>query len=160
MRPILALVFAGLTALPAAAQDAAESAPADSAEGTEALLADLIRPADDTDLKDFIWTRRPLVVFADSPADPRYVQQMKNIRKRPEDLTERDVVVLTDTDPEADSALREELHPRGFAIVLVGKDGKIYLRKPVPWDVREIGRVIDKMPMRQQEIEDRRGGES
>jgi hypothetical protein len=36
--------------------------------------------------------------------------------------------------------------------VLVGKDGGNKLRKPFPWDVREISRSIDKMPMRQREI--------
>jgi hypothetical protein len=36
------------------------------------------------------------------------------------------------------------------------KDGTIYLRKPSPWDVREIGRTIDKLPMRQDEIRERR----
>jgi hypothetical protein len=40
--------------------------------------------------------------------------------------------------------------------VLIGKDGQIKQRKPRPWNVREISRTIDKMPMRQQEIEERR----
>ncbi len=42
-------------------------------------------------------------------------------------------------------------------LVLVGKDGSVYLRKPFPWDVRELSRSIDKMPLRQQEMRDRRG---
>jgi len=83
---------------------------------------------------------------------------MEYLTQRLEYLDERDVVVLTDTDPSADSELRERLRPRGFMLVLMGKDGTIYLRKPLPWDVREISRVIDKMPMRQQEMRDRRGG--
>jgi hypothetical protein len=41
-------------------------------------------------------------------------------------------------------------------LVLIGKDGQIELRKPAPWDVREITRSIDKMPLREQEVEDRR----
>jgi hypothetical protein len=40
--------------------------------------------------------------------------------------------------------------------VIMGKDGEVELRKPRPWDVREISRTIDKMPLRQQEI--RAGG--
>jgi len=52
--------------------------------------------------------------------------------------------------------VRRELRPRGFMLALVGKDGQIKLRKPAPWDVRELSRSIDKMPMRQQEIRDRR----
>jgi hypothetical protein len=42
-------------------------------------------------------------------------------------------------------------------LVIIGKDGEVELRKPAPWDVREITRSIDKMPLRQQEVQDRRG---
>lgn len=118
---------------------------------------DVIMPGDSANLEDFVWIKRPLIVFADSPADPRYVQQMEYITDRLEDLDDRDVVVLTDTAKGERTALRERLHPRGFMLVLIGKDGDIYLRKPLPWSVREISRVIDKMPMRQQEIRERRG---
>ena len=52
---------------------------------------------------------------------------------------------------------RLRLRPRGFMMVLMGKDGEVELRKPAPWSIREISRSIDKMPLRQQEIEDRRG---
>ena len=117
---------------------------------------ELILPGSSVKLEDFMWIKRPLVVFADSPADPRYVQQMEYITERLDDLDRRDVVVLTDTDKGADTALRKELRPRGFMLVLIGKDGTIYLRKPLPWSVREISRVIDKLPMRQQEVRDRR----
>ena len=34
-------------------------------------------------------------------------------------------------------------------------DGTILLRKPAPWDVREISRSIDKLPLRKQEVRDR-----
>ena len=36
-------------------------------------------------------------------------------------------------------------------------DGQVKLRKPLPWDVRELTRSIDKMPLRQQEIDEGRG---
>lgn len=117
----------------------------------------IILSGESLDLTEFLWIKRPLVVFADSPADPRYVQQMDFITQRLEDLAERDVIVLTDTSPDAQSDLRTTLRPRGFMIALIGKDGEIYLRKPLPWSVREITRAIDKLPMRQQEIRDRRG---
>ncbi|KZY32435.1 hypothetical protein A3731_03980 [Roseovarius sp. HI0049] len=120
---------------------------------------DIILPGENVDLEDFMWTKRPLVVFADSPADPRYVQQMEYINERLDDLARRDVVVLTDTERGAGTSLRQELRPRGFMLVLIGKDGTIYLRKPLPWSVREISRIIDKLPMRQQEVRER-GGES
>ncbi len=111
------------------------------------------------ELADFLWVKRPVVVFADTPDDPRFALQMDMLRDRPGALAERDVVVLTDTDPAAGGPLRKSLRPRGFSVVLVAKDGRVELRKPAPWDVRELTRVIDKLPLRQQEIRDaRRGG--
>ena len=32
------------------------------------------------------------------------------------------------------------------------KDGQVKQRRPLPWDVREISRAIDKLPLRRQEI--------
>lgn len=119
----------------------------------------LIRSADDSDLSEFLWINRPVIVFADSPADPRFVKQIELLERELEQLEVRDIVVLTDSDPSAESPLRTKLRPRGFMLVLVGKDGGVKLRKPLPWSVRELTRVIDKMPIRQQEVRDRRGAE-
>lgn len=102
--------------------------------------------------EDFLWTARPVVVFADTPNDPAFREQMQALRARPAALAERDVVVITDADPVANSIWRRQLHPRGFSLVLIDKDGQIKLRKPLPWDAREIGRAIDKFPLRRQEI--------
>ena len=100
----------------------------------------------------YLWENRPVVVFADSPNDPNFIEQMELLDAEKAALDERDVIVLTDTDPSAASDLRKELRPRGFVIVLIGKDGGVKLRKASPWNVRELSRVIDKMPMRQQEM--------
>lgn len=105
------------------------------------------------DMSEYLWQKRPVLVFADSDQDPRFVEQMEYLDAEEDALDERDVVVLTDTDPNSD--LRDKYHPRGFTLILVGKDGGIKLRKPSPWTVREISRVIDKMPMRQREIRNR-----
>lgn len=107
---------------------------------------------DEPKLEDYLWKNRPIVVFADTPEDARFKLQMDYLERRMEELEERDVVILTDTDPSLESELREALHPRGFSLVLIGKDGGVKLRKPSPWTVREIIRTIDKMPMRQQEM--------
>lgn len=111
---------------------------------------------DTDDLDQFLWVARPLVIFADTPNDPRFIKQMELLQDRAHDLTVRDVVVITDTDPDAGSAVRRKLRPRGFMLALVDKDGQIELRKPTPWSVREITRVIDKTPLRQQELRDAR----
>ena len=144
MQPILALVLAAIIPSLASADDPV-SDPSDA----------IIRPAGDTDLGTFLWTSRPVVVFADSPADPRFIEQMELLGEELDMLAEREVVVLTDTDPAARSPARLKLRPRGFMLVLIGKDGTVELRKPLPWTVRELTRSIDKMPIRQREIEER-----
>lgn len=124
----------------------------------EGLETDIIVAGENVALEEYRWTNRPLVVFADSPNDPRFVQQMEYINDQIEALALRDVIVLTDTDPSARGPLRQDLRPHGFMLVLVDKNGNIALRKPSPWDVREISRSIDKMPLRQQEIREETRG--
>ena len=106
----------------------------------------------DTDLSSYRWTHRPIVVFANSPEDVNYTRQIKMLESELNQLLVRDVVVLTDTNPSEVSPLRESLRPRGFALLLIGKDGQVKLRKPFPWSARELSRAIDKMPMRRQEL--------
>lgn len=125
-----------------------------AAEDTPPVLP--VLKADELTLEEFQWINRLVVVFADTPADPRFAEQMRMLLERPFDLIERDVVVITDTDPSARSPLRMKLRPRGFMMVLIGKDGGIKLRKPSPWSTREISRSIDKFPMRQEEIREKK----
>ena len=122
------------------------------ASETKATEGSVILEDAKIDLSDFLWVNRPIVVLADSPEDPRFMEQMRLLKTRLPELKDRDVVVITDTDPSAETKLRQKLRPRGFMLVLIGKDGGIKLRKPFPWNVREISRVIDKMPMRRQEL--------
>lgn len=149
MKSAIPFVFAALFATTAGAQ----TAPA----AVETVMPE-VGPMNivETDLRDFIWKKRPVVVFADSDQDPRFKEQMTLLTARLDALEARDVVILTDTDPTNLSELREKLRPRGFMMVLIGKDGGVKLRKPFPWDVREINRVIDKMPLRREELRSER----
>lgn len=149
MKYILTLVFAAFIAVSATSQTAPET--------TEAPV---VLNGASVSLDEFLWLKRPLVIFADTPNDPRFIQQMETISERLAALESRDVVVITDTDPAGQSDLRRRLRPRGFTLVLVGKDGVIHLRKPVPWEVREITRTIDSLPERRQELRDRPAGRS
>lgn len=110
------------------------------------------RDARDVTLEEFLWIARPIVVFADSPADPRFREQMQMLADRPGPLLERDVVIIVDTDPSAATAIRRALRPRGFSLVIVQKDGRVGLRRPSPRDVREIIRGIDNFAIRQEEL--------
>ncbi len=111
-----------------------------------------IRPANEVVLDDFLWVNRVIVVFADTDRDPKFIEQMDLLADRPGDLLERDVVIITDTDPRSPSDIRKDLRPRGFVLLFIDKDGVIKLRKPTPWHVREIVRSIDKTELRQQEL--------
>jgi hypothetical protein len=148
------LMLAALAAMPisATAENHAENTfTAWSAEPTR------IFNSDEVNLDDMQWQLRGLVVFGQGINDPLYLEQMELINDRIEELVERDVIVITDTDPDELSDLRRKLRPRAFMLALIGKDGRVAFRKPAPWNIREISRSIDKMPLRQQEIDNRRG---
>lgn len=154
MKQLLILIVAGLFGFGAQAQDTATPDAAVSAPALD------VRAAADVNLQDFLWLNRLLVVFADSERDPLFKEQMDLLRAWPADLAERDVIVVIDTDPAAKTAIREKLRPRGFGWVLIDKDGGVKLRKPSPWEVREISASIDQTDLRQQELRDMRSGGS
>ena len=114
------------------------------AEGTDPLLP--VAAADVAEA-DLLFLRRPVIVFADTPNDPAFVRQMELLARYSAELAARDVILITDTDPAARSALRQRLRPRGFALVLMDKDWGSTIRKPLPWDGREVVNAIDKMPL-------------
>ncbi|MBB5221730.1 hypothetical protein HNP73_001666 [Amaricoccus macauensis] len=119
-----------------------------------ALLAPLVALADETPaptLEDLSGQSRAVVVFADTPDDPKFVQQIRWLDAEPEPLEDRRVVVLTDTDPEAKGPLRQRLRPSGFGLVLIDLDGAIAQRRPMPTSVRELVNFIDRMPSRRLE---------
>lgn len=160
----LALVLAASAALaqdaPPAATAASDAPPVDAAE--EAAAPDPVArwSADRTvlldaaavTLADFEYLARPLVIFADSPRQPQFIEQMRLIEDDLPTLGLRDVAIIVDSDPDARSEPRQALRPRGFALVLLDKDGRVLLRRPAPTTVREIARTIDRSPLRQEEI--------
>lgn len=129
---------------------ATEPEPAPAAEEPAPSLR--VIPADEIEPEALLYEARPVVVFADSPQNPSFVQQIQALTASPLALIDRDVVVITDADPAANGAWRRMLRPEGFSLVIMDKDGQVKLRKPFPWDVREITRAIDKFPSRRQEI--------
>jgi hypothetical protein len=127
------------------------------AVGAESSPADIAAygpvPADQAVFAEQMFVTRPVVVFADSPNDPNFIRQMELLSTALLALQERDVLVVTDTNPEARSEWRQKLRPRGFSLVILDKDLKPVIRKPNPWTVREITAAIDKLPLRRQEVQ-------
>lgn len=155
--------FAGLIlglaclATPLPAQETVASEPVTAPEALSVVerwraAPDTVFDAGEIVLSDLQYIARPIVVLANSPNDPMVAEQMEFLLSRVEELVDRDVILILDTDPAANTAVRQALRPRGFQLVLLDKDGRVHLRKPFPWDVREISRSIDKMPLRQQEM--------
>lgn len=107
-------------------------------------------------LAEHLWTARPVIVFAPSESDPRFVRQMRELQSRPEEFAERDVVVITDTEPGPSrfetTALRAKFRPHDFNLIVVGKDGEVKLRRPGPVSASQLLRLIDRLPIRQQEM--------
>ena len=141
MKLLHILVLSFFLPLAAAAQDAPAFGPVDAASVT---------------LDDFRWLKRPIVVFADAPNDPAFQRQMQRINADLAPLEERDVVIITDTDPAARTEVRQRLRPRGFSLVLMDKDGEVKRRNPAPWGVRDITHAIDRFPLRRQEMLEQR----
>lgn len=172
MRALTALLLICLAASPAAAFDrpTRPTAPppgsgpvtqpmAHPPTGMAGLLGETapapvlrVLPASEATPDEFLWQARPLVIFADTAAEPHFATQLRLLEALPGPLLDRGVVVITDTDPGAASAWRTRLHPRGFSLVLIDTDGRIVTRKPLPWDAREITRAIDKLPSRREEL--------
>ena len=95
---------------------------------------------------------RPVVVLSDSREDPRVARQISALDRTRPALDERNIAVLTEAQP--GSKLRKTLgvSRRGFAVVLVGKDGGVKKVWRDPVDPQSIFTIIDAMPMRQQEM--------
>ena len=95
---------------------------------------------------------RPVVVLSDSRDDPRVADQIARLDGTRPALDERNIKVLREAKP--GSALRKTLGvaERGFAVVLVGKDGSVKKVWRDPVDPKAIFTVIDSMPMRRDEM--------
>ncbi|MEL6265205.1 MAG: DUF4174 domain-containing protein [Pseudomonadota bacterium] len=110
----------------------------------------------DAELIAYRWAARPIVVFADDPADPRLATQLDRFERDEARLAERDSVVIVDANPGFATPLRRRFAPSGFTVVLVGKDGGEKYRRAGVVAVDALTTRIDAMPMRRREIEQRR----
>ena len=76
--------------------------------------------AADVVLDELMFLRRPVVVFADSPADPTFIRQMQLIERDLPALDQRDVVVIVDTDPADNSKIFLTVFQRGSNVLITG----------------------------------------
>ncbi|MFD1343477.1 DUF4174 domain-containing protein [Litorisediminicola beolgyonensis] len=125
--------------------------------GSESLENDGVFADLDPETRSLVglkWENRPVVIFAPSRAHPGYGKQRKILEEVRDGLIDRDIVVLSDTDPAQEGALRDRYGAHEFEVLLIGKDGAIKLRRTEPVSAQELFETIDAMPMRQREMKD------
>jgi len=119
------------------------------------------------DLSQFQWKNRLLLLFAPSRSHPSFDTLYKSLEARKAETADRDLVIFEILESEPSSmgatrleagaaqALREKFDIfRGrFAVILIGKDGGIKLKRQDQTQLEDIFAVIDAMPMRQQEMQ-------
>lgn len=117
-------------------------------------------------VKKHMWNDRVLIVTATSPTNVGYKRQDQLLTKGKKGMKDRDLVIyrLYDdhwlgpknemlSEEEAEWIYRNyEIDKSTFSVLLIGKDGKIKMRKADIISTREIFQLIDNMPMRQQEM--------
>lgn len=117
-------------------------------------------------LSEYLWQKRPLLLFATDVQDPRLQQTRHHLKQQRCELEDRDMVIgefvvrgrsQLDGEPvsASDTAVlrdRYAIAADRFAVVLIGKDGgEKYRLYEVP-DLNDIYALIDGMPMRQDEM--------
>lgn len=105
------------------------------------------------DLSGFQWKNRPVLIFTSTDTHRKYSKQMEIFEISKEQLNERDIVVLVDSNPVPPSNLRRKYKPEGFLFVLIGKDGGVKFKSEEPVSMETLASIIDAMPMRQREMQ-------
>ncbi|ANW67154.1 hypothetical protein MMUR_07920 [Mycolicibacterium murale] len=117
------------------------------------------------DLGDYLWERRPLLLFAPTNQDPRLTETLSRIEATRCEFDDRQMVlgVMVAAGPStldgqaitADEAQRlaerYAVDPNAFAAVLIGKDGGEKYRVDQVPELGLVYTVIDGMPMRSRE---------
>ncbi len=124
--------------------------PAFAAILAAALLPTVAAHADPLD--DAKGHARPVVVLSDSRDDPRVAKQISALDGTRPELTNRNIQVLQEADGKGPLHKKLGVEEKGFAVVLVGKDGSVKKVWKDPVDPKQIFTVIDAMPMRRDEM--------
>lgn len=118
------------------------------------------------ELSDYMWKKRPLLLFTPTDSDPRLNETLASIEASRCDFLDRDMVigvVAAEGNSTLDSqaiaadqsqrlATQYAVDEDAFSAVLIGKDGGEKLRIDQVPDLKEIYAVIDGMPMRSREM--------
>jgi hypothetical protein len=134
------------------------------------LAGSVIKSESESDvMKKYKWKKRPILIFAPSQEDSAYQALKKDISKLEAEIIDRDIVVLHlfedgsgwAANAKLDSSMVGELRDKydisnnDITVILIGKDGGEKIRQQGTFDLEEIFRRIDAMPMRRSEMRNR-----
>lgn len=109
-------------------------------------------------LAEYTWKKRVLLVFSPSQTDRSYQQQQEIVKSATNDMPERDLVFLPLLYKQLSAEDLQYAHTSfdingdTFQVILIGKDGGAKINSTEPVSAEELFRIIDAMPMRQQEM--------
>ena len=120
------------------------------------------------DLRIFEWKNRVLVI---SGTESKYQNQLDYLKVNKNEFINRDMVVILinkdgskisqdglknfkSVDYESTSSIKKRFGFEDFSLILIGKDGEVKYRINEPVKINKIFELIDKMPMRMQEIKE------
>jgi Domain of unknown function (DUF4174) len=112
----------------------------------------------ETDLPSFKWKNRVLVVLAPSDRDPRLLEQQATAAGAATGFSERDLLVVAETRTEGPLHRMFSTKVGDFQVALIGKDGRSAFQCSKPVNSEILFSIIDKMPMRREEIRQQRKG--
>lgn len=131
------------------------------------------------ELESHRWRRRVLVMYTPNPQAAVVNEQLESLRVNASQVRDRDLVIYIisghgDVSRYEPRVAREtagtlfqtrlgrvspgalekrfQLEPSQAQGFLIGKDGEIKARYPLPWDLQSTWDLIDAMPMRQREL--------
>ena len=123
---------------------------------------------DVADLSKYRWRHRLLLIFSPSSQTPAFQKLVDKLQQQREGVADRDLIVFSLVN-DGPSRVREVVLSRQesdnlrqrfrvtadeFRVVLIGKDGTVKLSESAV-KLPDIFALIDSMPMRQQEMQER-----
>jgi hypothetical protein len=122
------------------------------------------------DLASYRWKNRILLVFSPSESDPDFAAFNRSVERERPEVKDRDLVVFRlfekapsrveqqPLQPEEADRLRRRFGVRTgrLTVILIGKDGGVKWEREHRATLKEIFDRIDSMPMRRQEMKQKR----
>jgi hypothetical protein len=119
------------------------------------------------DLTQFQWKNRLLFIFAEDGNHPLFKDLQSQIAAQKAEIDDRDLIVFevpakgtarmgtTPLDRQQADSIRNhfDITSNKFSLILVGKDGGIKLKREDRVELSDVFGLIDSMPMRQREMQ-------